>query len=340
VDALLRATTERLVLINTPDQGDRVRFDIRAIQEFFAAEFLYVDTQVDLLRERLELIAGDSHWREVVQFVLGALTALKRATEWTVALDVLRALDAGGRDAVEVALARRLARGALHAALFFDNGAGENNRKTRDQLKPIMDPIAETTDEYLFQVIDRVSAPESRAWIRAWAIEQVRRLQPSQSRGALRILSRCNGELEKRETLEFIDSLPTSQVSDFVAAIDIERRVRHQREAEEVELELEAESLVLERDDCVSAAPYLVSRMFWQASGDVRRSSRGKTLVHQRIQRERPTPTLVALRKMFGVPRTITHPSGVVLEEPRLASNSREVVAGSQRGLLRWLGTC
>jgi hypothetical protein len=62
VQALVQATTERLVLINTPDQGDRVRFDIRAIQEFFAGEYLYIDTPAETLAKRLSLVAGDSHW--------------------------------------------------------------------------------------------------------------------------------------------------------------------------------------------------------------------------------------------------------------------------------------
>ena len=41
VDTLMEATTERLVLVNTPEDGSAVRFDIRPLQEFFAAEHLY-----------------------------------------------------------------------------------------------------------------------------------------------------------------------------------------------------------------------------------------------------------------------------------------------------------
>ena len=117
--AALRATTERLVLINTPDQGDRVRFDIRAIQEFFAAESLYVDVPTDDLRTRLEVVVRDSHWREVVQFLLGALVSNRRATELTVALEVLGWLDDGAGDSEQRGLHLRLGTGALHAALLL-----------------------------------------------------------------------------------------------------------------------------------------------------------------------------------------------------------------------------
>ena len=40
VSALMEATTDRLVLVHTPDIGDEVRFDIRPLQEFFAGEYL------------------------------------------------------------------------------------------------------------------------------------------------------------------------------------------------------------------------------------------------------------------------------------------------------------
>jgi hypothetical protein len=41
LNSVMEATTERLVLVNTPESGEHVRFDIRQLQEFFAAEFIY-----------------------------------------------------------------------------------------------------------------------------------------------------------------------------------------------------------------------------------------------------------------------------------------------------------
>ena len=69
VEILMTATTERLVLVNTPEQGNHVRFDIRPLQEFFAAEFMYEFVDVTTFANRIELIAADSHWREVMHFV-------------------------------------------------------------------------------------------------------------------------------------------------------------------------------------------------------------------------------------------------------------------------------
>ncbi len=59
VSTLMKATTERLVLVNTPENGEYVRFDIRPLQEFFAAEHIYLShNQVDL-EKKIRIIAGD-----------------------------------------------------------------------------------------------------------------------------------------------------------------------------------------------------------------------------------------------------------------------------------------
>lgn len=335
IDALLAATTERLVLINTPDQGDRVRFDIRAIQEFFAAEFLYVDTPVDMLRERLELIAGDSHWREVVQFVLGALAANKRATEWIVALDVLVSLDGAGRGTSEKELARRLARGALHGALFFNNGAAETSRKTRDQLRSVMEPLASATDEPMLNVLRRVSAPESRAWILTWAIEQLGRLKANESRGALHILVNAGfaGEQAIR-ALDTLQTLPTSQLYEPLA--DIARFGLPEKHEEQVgRFKRAVENLVLQRDDCVSTAPNVVASCLWDAGR--RHPDTGRKI---RASEENVPDGAVthALEKVFGTRLTIAFGGGFALSQPRLSPNAGAVLGSASTGVLRWLG--
>jgi hypothetical protein len=340
VAALVRATTERLVLINTPDQGDRVRFDIRAIQEFFAAEYVYVDTPADVLAKRLELIAGDSHWREVVQFVLGALTALKRATEWTVALDVLRTLDSG--EPGEAALARRLARGALHAALFFDNGAAEQSRKVRDQLRPIVDAISESSDRTLLEVMGRVSSPESRVWLMAWAKDEVRRLQPSQSSGALHILADLLGPgiSETQDFLELLDTLDTKQVGDLLYG-QFSREQRRTSQADyRTQWVLEAETRLLRRDDCVSNAPALVARLISQAGWQ----AGGRPNIPRKQTRQRSTSASVpsigdSLARLFHVGHVSSERefSLVVRRDYRLGTNFKPIVTESTSGLLRWL---
>ena len=62
VEILNKATTERLVLISTPENGTKLRFDIRQLQEFFAAECLYDSVKAEEIRSRIALIAGDAHW--------------------------------------------------------------------------------------------------------------------------------------------------------------------------------------------------------------------------------------------------------------------------------------
>ena len=68
VDTLMEATTNRLVSVSTPEDGEHVRFDLRPLQEFFAAEFVYDTSTNDVFSERLRIIGNDSHWREVMHF--------------------------------------------------------------------------------------------------------------------------------------------------------------------------------------------------------------------------------------------------------------------------------
>jgi 5S rRNA maturation endonuclease (ribonuclease M5) len=55
-------------LVNTPESGEYVRFDIRPLQEFFAAEHIYRSGDPNDLDKKIRTIASDSHWREVIIF--------------------------------------------------------------------------------------------------------------------------------------------------------------------------------------------------------------------------------------------------------------------------------
>jgi len=59
-------------------------FDIRPLQEFFAAEYIYELVSAEKLSERIRVIALDSHWREVMHFLLSALVENGRQTELSV----------------------------------------------------------------------------------------------------------------------------------------------------------------------------------------------------------------------------------------------------------------
>ena len=89
IDVLMEATTERLVLVSTPQSGSEVRFDIRPLQEFLAAEYIYEGVEAERLDSRLRTILGDAHWREVVHFLLSALVENARQTELAVAVTAL-----------------------------------------------------------------------------------------------------------------------------------------------------------------------------------------------------------------------------------------------------------
>ncbi len=90
VNTLMDATTERLVLVNTPETGDEVRFDIRPLQEFFAAEYIYESVSPSIFGDRIRVIGGDSHWREVMHFLLSGLVENSRQAESAVAVEVLQ----------------------------------------------------------------------------------------------------------------------------------------------------------------------------------------------------------------------------------------------------------
>jgi energy-coupling factor transporter ATP-binding protein EcfA2 len=73
VDRIDRAVFDRLVFLSG-EGDDRVRFDVRSLQEFFAAERLFLGPEA-LVARHLEAIAGSAHWRNVLLFAVGRLVA-------------------------------------------------------------------------------------------------------------------------------------------------------------------------------------------------------------------------------------------------------------------------
>lgn len=73
VDRIDRAVFDRLVFL-CGEGDDRVRFDVRSLQEFFAAERLFLGPEA-LVPRHLEAIAGSAHWRQVLLFAVGRLVA-------------------------------------------------------------------------------------------------------------------------------------------------------------------------------------------------------------------------------------------------------------------------
>lgn len=215
VDVLMEATTERLVLVNTPDDGNHLRFDIRPLQEFFAAEFIYESIDAELLRHRMELIAGDSHWREVMHFLLSALVENGRRTELSVAVEVLEHLNEGDGDPQSRLLRRRLGRGALLASRLIQEGVLEQDKRIRQQFRKCLEPLAAFTDVKALQPVISVVQPNSHTWLINFLVETLQEASPSESVGAAIVLSQIlpDGSDKEEEVQNFFLSAPPEYMS-------------------------------------------------------------------------------------------------------------------------------
>jgi hypothetical protein len=220
VMVLIKATTDRLVLVSTPDDGDHVRFDIRQLQEFFAAEYLYESVTTEKLRNRLKLIAGDVHWREVLHFLLSALIENDRQTELTVAVEVLENLNEGDEDDLRL-LKRRLGKGAILAAKLLEEGVLEQNKSIRQKFWRCLEPLAASTNLELLKVLVKVNQPNSKTWLLNFLISCLKEKHPSENIGATIVLSQIlPDDNDKTEQLaQIICSSPIEYISGLLTII-------------------------------------------------------------------------------------------------------------------------
>lgn len=188
VHAVMQATTDRLVLVSTPDDGDHVRFDIRPLQEFFAAEFLYDSVGADTLRQRMELLAGDSHWREVMHFLLSALVESARMTELAVGIEVLNHLNEKDDEPSLRAYQRAIAGGALLAARLLQEGVLEQDKRIRQDFKGCLDPICALVEPDKLAPLTAVDRPNSNAWLQNFLVSKVLESSPEACFGAMALL--------------------------------------------------------------------------------------------------------------------------------------------------------
>lgn len=187
IDSVMEATTERLVLISTPENGESVRFDIRQLQEFFAAEFLHTRVAPGELEFRIDTIGGDSHWREVMHFLLSALIENQRTTDVAVSVQVLRKLNEGS-EAGSSLYHRRMARAGLLAARLLLEGVLEQDQKDRQQLKPLFDPLFGLLDIDALEDLSQLRPAHSRQWFLHLLIQKIRDANPREYVGALYLL--------------------------------------------------------------------------------------------------------------------------------------------------------
>jgi hypothetical protein len=189
VDLVVSATTERLVLVSTPEEGSQVRFDIRQLQEFFAAEFIHEAVEIPNLEQRLKTIAGDSHWYEVVQFVLGALVELGKRTELSLASQILISLNVGDGSNASRTVMGRAAMGSRLVARLLRDGVLEQDLRNRILFAPAFEPFAAATTAQQLDHFMGFRHPDSRSWMIETLLRQVDAKKEPESIGAAVLLS-------------------------------------------------------------------------------------------------------------------------------------------------------
>jgi hypothetical protein len=188
VNVVMEATTERLVLVSTPENGEHVRFDIRQLQEFFAAEFLYDGVDANELASRIDTIGGDAHWREVVHFLISALIENRRTSELSVVAQRLRAINEGEEAGANSLFHRRMARSGLLAGRLLIEGVLEQDQRDRHQLRPLFDPLGGLFDIGSLAELGRIIPPRSRHWLALTLMEKLATNHPRETVGCIYIL--------------------------------------------------------------------------------------------------------------------------------------------------------
>lgn len=185
VDVVMEAMTERLVLVSTPENGAHVRFDIRQLQEFFAAEFLYDAVTPEVLANRIENVGGDSHWLEVMHFLLSALVENRRTTELDVTIKVLERLNEGNLDGTHRLFYRRMGKGAILATRLLIEGVLEQDKRDRLRFRPLFEPLGGLLDTRVLRDLANVRSLNSRTWLINLLREKISEANYSESLGAV-----------------------------------------------------------------------------------------------------------------------------------------------------------
>jgi hypothetical protein len=216
ITVLMEATSQRLVLVNTPDDGNHVRFDIRPLQEFFAAQFLYESVNAEQLRHRMSLVAGDAHWHEVMHFLLSALVESDRQTELAVAIQVLEKLNEGDEDDFRL-LNRQLGRGAILAARLLKEGVLDEDKRTRQLFRKCLEPLAGSIEVDLLRMLNSVTRLDSQSWLYDFLISMLQDNAQSSNIGAAIVLSQILPDDHKK--VEDVSNLFLASSPDYLSYI-------------------------------------------------------------------------------------------------------------------------
>ena len=211
VETLMEATTERLVFVNTPESNDTVRFDIRQLQEFFAGEFIYSNVDPSQLRSRLEVIGGDSHWREVMHFVVSALIVTMRPTELAVALEVICGLDDSDASPAIRIFKRRLGVGAILTLRLLNEGVLEQDRIIRLKFKEALVPLYSMIDADVVSDVLSINHPNTLSWLLNCMADALFEYSEPEQVGAAVVLARKLSDNHARKS-EVKDKIFSSSV--------------------------------------------------------------------------------------------------------------------------------
>ena len=233
---LEKATTERLVLLNTPADSKHIRFDIRQLQEFFASEFLYEDVDVGEIRERIVTIAGDAHWREVMHFLISALVENDRTTELSIAIEELNRLNAGDGDSGsgEFILSRRMGRGAFIVSRILQEGVLEQDKSIRQRFRECLVPMASFCQTYRLRYLLDVRQENSKHWLLNFLLDQLRVLAPAENIGASLVLVALLPDAHPRAQ-EFVSYLHRSDRRYLSMVLTTRSQLRLERDESDVQ---------------------------------------------------------------------------------------------------------
>ncbi|MEU2962926.1 NACHT domain-containing protein [Streptomyces albidoflavus] len=148
------AATDRLVFL-VPSRAGEVGFEIRSLQEFWAADAL-MSASDDDVRDRLSLISASSHWRNVFLFAVGKIFAERRHLRDSVSAVVAelnlntknpqsptRRLALGSRLALDI-LADGMVKAPRHEALLVDQATKLFGLPSLNEVDRLVPALSET----------------------------------------------------------------------------------------------------------------------------------------------------------------------------------------------------
>ncbi|MFI0990039.1 NACHT domain-containing protein [Streptomyces exfoliatus] len=173
LDSLARsislAATDRLVFL-VPSRAGEVGFEIRSLQEFWAADAL-MSASDEEVRERLSVIGASSHWRNVFLFAAGKIFAERRHLRDSVSA-VVAELNAHAK--TSDAPTRRLALGSRLALEILADGmvkAPKHEAVLIDQATKLFGSSSITDAEKLVSALSGSDMQAVRARAEEWLLE-------------------------------------------------------------------------------------------------------------------------------------------------------------------------